>query len=292
MSNQTGEGTFSLPDQYKVHKVAYSEVVREGWGYMEQPGIAPPYPLLDAGFLDAPVGASLTAEIVHALAHAGVTTSASATAAMGATFGAWDAALWTHSRHVAKYAAALAEQLSLSAVAVNEVRIAGLLHDVGKVFLPPAVLHKPDALTADEYALMRLHPAQGAHMLAAAATPPGIVEAVRDHHERWDGTGYTAGRAGVAISTGGRILAVADALDAILCDRAYSRSKPLAWALTEIERCAGGQFDTTVVAALEQVVVARGVSFFRAPARVIALHESRAWRRRHHAAVVPLPVEG
>ncbi len=256
---------------------------------MEQCSIAPTHYLLDTGFLSAPFGASLAGEIVHALARTGATTSAGVAAAVGATFGAWDVALWTHSRHVASYAAALAEQLSLSAVAANEVRIAGLLHDVGKVFLPPAVLHKSGPLTADEYALMRRHPAQGAEMLTAAAAPAALVGAVRDHHERWDGGGYTAGQSGVSISTGGRILAVADALDAILCDRAYSRGKPLAWALAEIARCAGGQFDPAVVVALERVVATRGAAFVHTPARVIALHESRAWRARRGVVRVSRP---
>lgn len=259
---------------------------------MEQHTFTPSLPLLDTERLSAPRGTSLAVEVVHTLAHVGASTPEAVTTAIGTIFGTWDAALWAHSCHVAKYAAAFAKQLSLSRAAVTDVCVAGLLHDVGKVFLPPAVLHKPGPLTTDEYALMRLHPAQGAQMLVAAAAPVAVVEAVRDHHERWDGGGYTAGRSGAAISTGGRVLAVADALDAILCDRAYSRSKPLAWALAEIARCAGGQFDPAVVAALERVVVAQGAGFFHPPARIITLHETRVWRRRHGAPRVSRLVGG
>jgi len=91
-----------------------------------------------------------------------------------------------------------------------------------------------------------------------------VARMVGDHHERFDGTGYPAGKEGEAISGGGRILAVADTLDSILSDRPYSKGKPLPWALEELRRCAGSHFDPAIVAALERVVASRGVDFFTA----------------------------
>ena len=90
---------------------------------------------------------------------------------------------------------------------------------------------------------------------------------VGDHHERFDGHGYPTGEAGLGITLGGRIVAVADTLDSILSDRPYSRGKPLPWALAELDRCAGAHFDPAVVAALHRVVATRGHAFFAVSTR-------------------------
>lgn len=231
--------------------------------------------------IEADVASALTAGTLRA---GGVTDFERVAATVGTLLGAWDAPLWEHSRRVAGYAAALAEQMLLPPAMVAEVRVAGLLHDLGKIALPPEVLHKPGRLTGAEYAIMRQHPARERELLGAARAPAGVVAMVGDHHERWDGSGYPVGQAGTDISLGGRILAVADALDSILRDREYSRGRSLAWALAEIAQCAGGQFDPAPVGALRRVAAARGPRFFDTTAPVIALHHAAAWKRRRAAS--------
>lgn len=216
----------------------------------------------------------IEANILHALATAAVRSPASVTATIGPIIGVWDAHLWDHSCMVAEYAAALAAALPLPSDHIAAIRVAGLLHDIGKIALPVAILRKPGALTPDEYAIVRRHPEVGRRMLVAVSAPPTVVAMVSDHHERWDGTGYPVGKAGKEIGVGGRVLAVADTLDTILRDREYSRGKPLAWALMEITRCAGSQFDPAVVAALHCLVERRGRGYFQAAVGMRAFRES------------------
>ncbi len=167
-----------------------------------------------------------------------------------------------HSRNVAEYSALIGEELRLTPGQLALVRTAGLLHDLGKVAIPEAILHKPGTLTADEYALVKQHPATGKRILAEVDLLSEVAQMVGDHHERFDGMGYPQGIAGNAISIGGRILAVADTLDSILSDRVYARARPLAEALAELDRYAGSQFDPAVVAALHRVVATHGTDLF------------------------------
>jgi len=118
---------------------------------------------------------------------------------------------------------------------------------------------------------MREHPAVGCPLLTAVGMPATLVTMVRDRHERWDGTGYAFGQAGAAISPGGRVLAVADTLDAMLQDRPYAAGRPFAAAMAEIKRCAGQQFDPAVVATLRRVVALRGPTYFRTETQVLPL---------------------
>ncbi len=182
-----------------------------------------------------------------------------------------DLALWEHQRNVSEYAAILAEELGWAPEMVAEVWAAGAVHDLGKLALPHHILAKPGPLTVAEFAQVREHPAVGCRLLTAVGAPATLVIMVRDHHERWDGTGYAFGQAGAAISPGGRVLAVADTLDAMLQDRPYAAGRPFAAAVTEIERCAGQQFDPVVVAALSRVVALHGSIYFRAEMRILPL---------------------
>jgi len=182
-----------------------------------------------------------------------------------------DPALWEHQRNVAEYAVILAEALDWSPEAVAGVRAAGSVHDLGKLALSAEILSKPGPLTAAEFAQVREHPAVGCRLLTAVDMPAALVTMVRDHHERWDGMGYAFGQAGGAISPGGRILAVADTLDAMLQDRPYAAGRPFVAAIAEIDRCAGQQFDPTVVAALRRVVALHSPTYFRAEMQALPL---------------------
>ena len=153
-----------------------------------------------------------------------------------------------HSQTVARYAAALAAQLGLDGDRVEEVRIAGLLHDVGKVGVPDAVLQKAGPLTEGEWVEMRRHPEIGARILVH----PGLT-AVREwvlrHHEQPDGRGYPDGLAGSQIPLEARILAVADAYEAMTADRPYRQGLSPQTARAELEDGRGSQFDGEVVEA-------------------------------------------
>lgn len=158
-----------------------------------------------------------------------------------------------HSETVGRYAEMMARELGLSEARVGRVRLAGMLHDVGKVGVPDAILKKPGRLTDEEFAVVRRHPDLGAQILEH----PNLrdVQAwVRMHHERPDGTGYPLGLAGEELPLEARIVAVADAYEAMTSDRAYRDSIGHAAAREELRRCAGAQFDARVVEAFLAVL--------------------------------------
>jgi putative nucleotidyltransferase with HDIG domain len=167
-----------------------------------------------------------------------------------------------HSERVAKYAVAIGQVMGLSASELAFVHTGGLLHDLGKVGIPEGILNKPGRLTEEEYAVMKQHAMIGERILADVKPLAAVARIVGEHHERIDGTGYPRGKRGDAISLGGRIVAVADALDAILSHRPYSEARSLAWAMQEMDRCAGAHFDPDVVAALQHLVADKGPDFF------------------------------
>jgi diguanylate cyclase (GGDEF)-like protein len=154
-----------------------------------------------------------------------------------------------HSQRVGRYARAIAEQLGLGPAEVDRLALAGVLHDVGKIGVGDTVLQKPAPLDEDEWAQMRRHPELGARILAGAELED-VAEWVFAHHERVDGTGYPLGLCGEQIPLEARILAVADAYEAMTSDRPYSRSVSAEEAAVELRRCAGTQFDERVVEAL------------------------------------------
>jgi HD-GYP domain-containing protein (c-di-GMP phosphodiesterase class II) len=154
---------------------------------------------------------------------------------------------FAHSRRTARLSLLLGRELGLNPSELSTLFLAALLHDVGKIAVPDAVLHKPGRLTDEEWATMRRHPGDGKTLLAGLDFLDGAALAVVQHHEKWDGTGYPAGLRGERIDPSARSLAVADAFDVMTHDRDYRAARDHADALAELERCAGTQFDPHVV---------------------------------------------
>lgn len=158
-----------------------------------------------------------------------------------------------HSETVGRYAEMMAVELGIPQERVARVRLAGILHDIGKVAVPDAILHKPGKPTEEEWATIRRHPELGAQILEH----PSLADVrrwVAAHHERPDGKGYPLGLSGTAIPVEARILAVADAYEAMTSDRSYRASIGHEAARAELQRFAGSQFDPAVVEALRTVV--------------------------------------
>jgi putative nucleotidyltransferase with HDIG domain len=159
-----------------------------------------------------------------------------------------------HTRRVAALATRLALALGLDATEARMIGLAGRLHDVGKVGISGAVLQKPERLNEQEHASMQEHTIVGAEIISRIPSLRALVPVIRTHHERWDGAGYPDGLAGTAIPLGARIVAVADAYDAIITERHYQPARDAASALNELRRCAGTQFDPDIVRALEEIL--------------------------------------
>jgi polar amino acid transport system substrate-binding protein len=153
-----------------------------------------------------------------------------------------------HSSRVSRVAIELADAAGLDGPGVAQTTLAGLLHDIGKIIVPRAVLLKPGRLDASEYDTIKRHPNASAQ-LAERAALPGIAKILRHHHERWDGEGYPYGLSGEGIPLVSRVLAIADAYDAMLADRPYRNSMSVQEASRELERGAGTQFDPVLVEA-------------------------------------------
>ncbi len=158
-----------------------------------------------------------------------------------------------HSERVADLAAAIARELGWQPDDADMLHGAGLVHDVGKIGVPDAILFKPGRLTPQEYEQVKLHAALGAQIVAGALTDRQ-ARWVRGHHEHWDGRGYPDGLAGDEISVGARILALADAWDVMTVARHYSAPRDLAGAVAECEAMSGTQFWPDAVAALVRLV--------------------------------------
>lgn len=160
---------------------------------------------------------------------------------------------------VAALAASIASELGMDEDAVETVRLAARVHDVGVIGISDTVLNKPGALTPEETAHVREHVRLGMEILAPLRMVGGeemdaVLRAVADHHERWDGAGYPRGLAGTSIDLGGRVLAAADAYDAVTSTRAYRGAMTQDEALVHLGRLAGSLLDPTVYAALAAVV--------------------------------------
>jgi diguanylate cyclase (GGDEF)-like protein len=164
-----------------------------------------------------------------------------------------------HVQGVASLSAAVGKRLGLAAEELEELVIAAQLHDVGKIAIPDAVLHKSGPLDEGEWTLIRQHPRVGQRILAAVPALNGVGAIVRATHERWDGAGYVDGLAGHAIPLAARIIAVCDTFSAMTSDRPYGGAVSVADALAELRRCAGTQFDPEVVRVFcEEAVQADG----------------------------------
>ena len=158
-----------------------------------------------------------------------------------------------HSETVGRYAELMARELGLSEQRVGRVRLAGLLHDIGKVGVANTILGKPGKLTDEEFAIIRQHPELGARILDHP-TLADVRTWVAAHHERPDGTGYPRGLAGAALPLEARIVAVADAYEAMTSDRSYRSAIGHNRAHDELVRCSGTQFDPAVVRAFLAVL--------------------------------------
>jgi putative nucleotidyltransferase with HDIG domain len=151
-----------------------------------------------------------------------------------------------HTQRVTRYATMIAEKLELPDDQIDLIRMGGPLHDIGKIGIDDSILRKPGKLTADEYAKMQKHTTMGAEILQTIGEMQPIIPIVRSHHERWDGTGYPDRLVGDDIPYLARIVAVADAFDAMTSPRVYhenQKGKPPSWAFGEVERQSGRQFD-------------------------------------------------
>jgi putative two-component system response regulator len=166
-----------------------------------------------------------------------------------------------HIKRVGTLSADLAQALGMEAETVELIRLAAPLHDIGKISIPDHILLKREGLTDDEVAQMREHTVVGAKMLSQGSSKLlRMAETIAlSHHERWDGVGYPHKLAGEVIPLVGRIVAVADAYDAIVHARSYKPALSRVQALQEILRCAGTQFDPNVVSALVAIEETRGV---------------------------------
>jgi HD-GYP domain-containing protein (c-di-GMP phosphodiesterase class II) len=155
-----------------------------------------------------------------------------------------------HGARVTAIAESVAARLGWHGERIDVLRMGAALHDIGKLTVSTDVLGKPGPLSSDELSDIRRHPETGARMVQLIPRLRPAVPGVRHHHERWDGRGYPDGCAGRSIPAEARILAVADAFDAMTSDRPYRPALSPERALAELRRCAGAQFDPEVVGAL------------------------------------------
>ena len=154
-----------------------------------------------------------------------------------------------HAINVGEFAVAIGRQFNFGQQRLENLRWAGMLHDIGKLGVPEKVLHKPAALTAEEYAQVKKHAELGGALLETVHGLSHLAPFVRHHHERWDGTGYPAELSGEEIPMEARILAVCDAVEAMAATRPYKQQYSTEEIINELRRCAGGQFDPAVVKA-------------------------------------------
>ncbi len=170
-----------------------------------------------------------------------------------------DPDLRKHTQDVAAWAADVAAALGAPSVIVEQTRLGGELHDIGKMSIPDAILNKPAPLDGREWEFMRRHTVIGERILLADAPLAHVAPVARSHHERWDGSGYPDGLAGDQIPLAARVVAVCDAYQAMITDRPYRRGCSAADALAELTRCRGTQFDPAVVDAFLAVVIPEAV---------------------------------
>ncbi|MGH3073066.1 MAG: HD-GYP domain-containing protein [Gaiellaceae bacterium] len=174
--------------------------------------------------------------------------------ALVATLDARDRYTAGHSAAVAVYSRDIAERMGLSLGDQQTVHLAGLVHDIGKIGLPPGLLEKAGPLSLEERRVMQGHSEIGERILANVDDYTNIAQIVRHHHERIDGNGYPDGLQGNTIPTLSRIIAVADAYNAMTSDRPYREAMPARVARMRLAQAVGSQFDTTVVAAFEAIL--------------------------------------
>ena len=173
--------------------------------------------------------------------------------ALGSALDSRDVGTESHSRRVHGYALATARAYGVPEADIPDLEHGVLLHDIGKIGIPDAILLKPGPLTPEEWKTMRRHPEIGKRLIENVPFLKGAIPIIYCHHEKWDGTGYPRALKGEEIPVGARIFSVVDAFDAMTFDRPYSKAVPFEAAYTEIKRCAGAHFDPKVVEAFLRV---------------------------------------
>lgn len=175
--------------------------------------------------------------------------------AVVATIDAKDGYTHHHSERVATFAVRIGRELGRPDKELQTIRLAALVHDVGKVGVPEHILNKPEQLSEQEFEQMRLHPIHGVDILSHIQSPrlQEILPGVRHHHERWDGSGYPDGLAGEQIPFLGRLLAVADALDAVRSGRPYREKRSLEQTIELLTGASGTHFDPAIIDAVESL---------------------------------------
>ncbi len=159
-----------------------------------------------------------------------------------------------HSENVTRFAVAIAEEQGLSLSEIEKIRRSGLMHDIGKIGIKDDILTKPGKLTDEEFEQIKTHPEKGESILRSLPFLEEISKIVRHHHERYNGAGYPDKLKGYQIESGAKILAVADAFDAMVSDRPYRKALSLEIARGELERNSGTQFDPAAVEAFLKVL--------------------------------------
>ncbi|HZD60922.1 MAG TPA: diguanylate cyclase [Anaerolineae bacterium] len=173
--------------------------------------------------------------------------------ALAAAVDAKDQYTHSHSEHVAAFAGLIGHELGLPQAQIEHLRIAGLLHDVGKIGIPDHILNKPGPLTEDEFAEIRLHPIFSERILARTKLEP-VLQAILYHHERMDGSGYPYGLKEDEIPLNARVLAVADSFEAMISDRPYRKALSIEKAVRELEQDSGVKLDEAIVNALIRII--------------------------------------
>ena len=164
-----------------------------------------------------------------------------------------DAETHGHSERVVTFSLRLGRELNLGKDQLKALEFGSLLHDIGKIGVPDAILRKPAKLNSEEWIKMREHPVQGQQILREIKFLEGAAKVVAQHHEKWDGSGYPFGLRDNEIDMNARIFAVADAFDAMTSDRVYRAGRPYEAAAAELDRCSSQQFDPQVVDAFHRV---------------------------------------
>jgi len=178
-------------------------------------------------------------------------------AALAVAIEAKDPYTWRHSAEVSNWAAKIALQVGLSQAEIEDIKLAGIVHDVGKIHVPEDVLSKPSPLTLTEFDLVKSHASWGAKILEPLKMT-ALERIVRHHHESFDGHGYPDGLKGEQIPLGARIMAVAEAFQYMVRGNHYRKPRSVEDAVAEMCRCRGTQFDPVAVNALIKLLESRG----------------------------------
>jgi len=168
-----------------------------------------------------------------------------------------------HSYRVSRFAVVIAEKMGLPREQIDEIRIAGILHDIGKIGIPDAILRKSSRLTDDEFEQIKKHPTISSKILEPVGLSEVAIKAIACHHERWDGKGYPHGLEKEDLSLEAQIISVADALDAMTSTRAYRSAMSEVDAINEILRCKNSQFSPEVVEILSELFQEEGPNIFK-----------------------------